>query len=111
MRSNYPWIAIASACRRQDHDVRQAPQSPWRINIATAASRIVALPIAPTRNVTGIGGPLGFAGYDGWRGGGTAPIWMKTSRVLSSSQCSTKRPSSTRQMSIERIAKGLPVAE
>ena len=42
--------------------------------------------------------------------GQVAVTWLKISSVLSSSQCSTKRPSSTRQISIERMAKALPVA-
>ena len=64
---------------------------------------------APTPAARGGGGRRRARGQDGWRGGETAPIWMKMSSVLSSSQCSTKRPFSTRQMSIERMAKALPV--
>ena len=54
--------------------------------------------------------PLDRLRYDGWPSGGTAPTWLKMSSVLSSSQCSTKRPSLTSQIWIERMAKALPVA-
>src|SRR5580692_5379106 len=44
--------------------------------------------------------PLDWLRYDGWPSGCTAPTWLKMSSVLSSSQCSTKRPSLTSQISI-----------
>ena len=42
--------------------------------------------------------------------GGSAPICWNISSRFSSSQCSTNMPSSTRQMSMERISTGLPLA-
>jgi hypothetical protein len=42
--------------------------------------------------------------------GGNAPICWNTSIRFSSSQCSTNMPSSARQMSMERISTGLPLA-
>ncbi len=55
VRSSYRWIAIAAtdAASRTTANGR-FPQSPLRICIATAASTIMALAIAPTRDVTGI---------------------------------------------------------
>lgn len=113
-------LAFKLRNRRTGDDATAIDEPDIWLVIAEWAGSISASRDAPRREYVVRGGPVGAGPkvrlrspsdlYD--RNGRLSHIQarLKMSSVLSSSQCSTKRPSLTSQISIERMAKVLPVA-